>query len=145
MAGVVAGADDDGGMWDLGGLQAQLPAGLYALEGVSEPEGAALAWGLGAYKFDRYKGDAKDEDGARLVWPDGCRAERVLNWAASIYLVRDLINTPAGDMGPAEMAAAASDIAAQHGAEITVITGDALLRIIPRSTRSAGPATIRPA
>ena len=144
LAGVVAGADDDGGMWDLGGLQAQLPAGLYALEGVSEPEGAALAWGLGAYKFDRYKGDAKDEDGARLVWPDGCRAERVLNWAASIYLVRDLINTPAGDMGPAEMAAAASDIAAQHGAEITVITGDALLEQNYPSIHAVGRASDNP-
>ena len=144
LAGVVAGAADDGGMWDLGGLRDQLPAGLYRLEGATDVEGAALAWGLGAYRFDRYKEDKKEDGGARLVWPDGCRADRVLNWAASIYLARDLINTPAGDMGPAELAAAAADVAESHGAEFSVITGEALLQQNYPSIHAVGRASVNP-
>ena len=144
LAGVVAGVSDDGDMWDLGGLREQLPAGLYALEGAADVEGAALAWGLGAYKFDRYKGDKIADGGARLVWPDGCRAERVSNWVESITLTRDLINTPAGDMGPADMADAAAGIADKHGAEITVITGDALLEANYPSIHAVGRASDNP-
>jgi len=144
LAGVAAGVSDDAGMWDLGGLRDQLPAGLYSLEGVADVEGAALAWGLGAYKFDRYKQDKISDAGARLVWPDGCRAERVLSWVESIYLVRDLINTPAGDMGPAHMAAAATQIADKHGAEITVISGDDLLDANYPSIHAVGRASDNP-
>lgn len=144
LAGVVAGIPDDAGMWDLGGLREQLPAGLYRLDGVDDGEGAALAWGLGAYKFDRYKGDKKANAVARLVWPDGCRAMRVLSWVESITLTRDLINTPAGDMGPADMAQAATAIADKHGAAISVITGAALLDANYPSIHAVGRASDNP-
>jgi leucyl aminopeptidase len=144
LAGVVAGISDDGGMWDLGGIRDQLPAGLYSLEGAADAEGAALAWGLGAYKFDRYKADKKAAGGAALVWPDGCRAERVSNWVESIYLTRNMINCPAGDMGPADMAEAATAIAEKHGAAISVITGDALLDANYPSIHAVGRASDNP-
>jgi leucyl aminopeptidase len=146
LARVVAGATDEGGMWDTGGLRDKLPAGLYRLQEVADGEGAALAWGLGAYKFNRYKESAGDTDGvdARLVWPEGCDRARVLNWATSIYLVRDLINTPAGDMGPDALADAARGIAEAHGAEINVITGGDLLKQNYPSVHAVGRASNKP-
>ncbi|MDP6427055.1 MAG: leucyl aminopeptidase family protein [Rhodospirillales bacterium] len=152
LARVIAGASDEGGMWDTGGLRDGLPGGHYRLpsaadtDGTADGEGAALAWGLGAYKFDRYKESAGDTDGvdARLVWPDGCDAAKVLNWAESIYLVRDLINTPAGDMGPDALADAARAVAEAHGAEINVITGGDLLKQNYPAVHAVGRASDKP-
>ena len=87
---------------------------------------AALAWLLGQYSFDRYK---RRDPAARamLVCPDGLDAARIEALAAGEALTRDLINTPASDMGPGELEAAARDVASAGGAEVSVICGDALL------------------
>lgn len=105
-----------------------LPKGDYRL--VSAPASAdldefALGWLLEGYRFTRYK--AGKAPAARLVAPDGVDAGRIEAIAAGEVLTRDLINTPANDMGPAELEAAAADLARQHGASMTVIAGDDLL------------------
>lgn len=109
-------------------LPSALPAGTYAFKNPkSNPDLAAIAWGLGAYRFRRYKSAAGDEEPARLVIPDGVDRARVLAIVEAIWLARDLINTPASDMGPAELEAAARELASRHGALVTSIVGDDLL------------------
>lgn len=120
-----------------------LPEGAWRLEGV--PEGcdlthAALGWLFAQYRFTRYK--AAEPPRARLVCPAGVDAAQVLAMAAGEYLARDLINTPAADLGPAELEAAARDLATRHGAEVNVITGAALadgFPMIHAVGRAAGP------
>ncbi|HEY4942679.1 MAG TPA: leucyl aminopeptidase family protein [Rhizomicrobium sp.] len=107
----------------------QLPAGLYRFADVPESFGGvhgALAWALGTYQFARYK-KAKTF-GARLVLPKGVDGEEISRVAQSVFLGRDLINTPPNDMGPEELAGAVRDLAKAHGAKFSVVTGEALLK-----------------
>jgi len=142
---VLVGRGKDGNsMWDFGGLASALPAGRYRLEGVEGAEAqtaAALAWALGCYRFGRYKKAAAAK--AQLVWPKLADRARVEREAAATALVRDLVNTPANDMGPADLAQAARKVAAAHKAKITVIEGAALLKkgfpAIHAVGRAAGP------
>lgn len=105
-----------------------LPEGTYeivsGLEGGAIEE-AALGWLLETYRFDRYK----DQTPARaaLVAPDGVDAHRLEIIAEGEFLTRDLINTPAADLGPDALEAAARKLADSHGATINVTTGGALL------------------
>ncbi len=105
---------------------------VYRLANTSaEAELAAIAWGLGAYRFSRYRGkDQKDKEAprAQLCIPPGVNAARVANIVEAIWFGRDLINTPASDMGPDDLEQAARDIASRHGANISVIKGDDLLK-----------------
>ncbi|WP_372803035.1 leucyl aminopeptidase family protein [Paracoccus seriniphilus] len=106
----------------------KLPAHVWQIAAMPEgfdPGEAALAWLLGQYRFTRYKGQAAD--GPRLVVPQGVDAERIQKIAAAEFLTRDLINTPANDMGPAELEARARQIADGIGATTTVIRGGELL------------------
>ena len=97
----------------LGRLARVLPAGIYRLEGaVGDARLAALAWCLEAYSFDAYR--KRKPAAARLVCPAGVDRAEVLRSAAAIYLVRDLVNTPASDMGPDELEAAARAVARSH-------------------------------
>lgn len=107
-----------------GRLATALPAGDYSLATGFPDEGlATLAFALGAYRYTRYR----DRDrGPRLVIPTGADSARIIRIADGVYLARDLINTPANAMGPAELTLAAEDLAARHGASVTVIQGDAL-------------------
>jgi len=108
-------------------LSAKLPGGLYRLE--TEPEEArtaALAFLLGSYVFDRYK-VKPDRDRVRLVAPDGMEVEAALRIASACSLAREMIDTPAADMGPLQIETIAREIGAAPDATITVITGDALL------------------
>jgi len=109
-----------------GKLATALPAGTYRLEGWPGGIGeAALAFALGAYRFERYLKPKANMP--RLVLPqgeEGAEAERI---AAAIYMVRDLVNTPANDLGPAELAAAARELATAHGAVFEEYLGDDLL------------------
>ncbi|WP_449041303.1 leucyl aminopeptidase family protein [Paracoccus sp. (in: a-proteobacteria)] len=109
-----------------------LPEGAWRLEGA--PAGydlthAALGWLFAQYRFNRYK--PVEPPKARLVCPAGVDAAQLLAMAAGEYLARDLINTPASDLGPAELEAAARDLAARHGAEVNVITGAVLAEGFP--------------
>ena len=127
---VLLGIAEEDDLWPYGGLPAALPEGAYRLieDGLDEAaQGrAALGWALGAYGFARYK--AKERAPARFAWPAKADRGAALRAAEAIYLVRDLINTPAGDMGPAELAEAAQRVGRAHGAAVSVIVGDALLQ-----------------
>lgn len=109
-------------------LPTRLPAGDWRLEGVEGEAAsqAALAFALGGYLFDRYK--ARPERGrARLVAPAGLDLGETLNIAAAAALAREMVDTPAADMGPLQIETIAREIAQSAGASLTVTTGDALL------------------
>ncbi|MEM9850820.1 MAG: leucyl aminopeptidase family protein [Pseudomonadota bacterium] len=108
--------------------RAKLPEGVWRLTSdLAGPEldEAALGWLLAGYAFGRYN-KAKPAK-ADLVAPEGINAARLEAIAAGEALTRDLINTPASDMGPDELEAAARDLAGAFGADITVTMGDELL------------------
>ena len=112
------------------GLPAKLPAGSYRIEGrIASRRGyeAALGWALAQYRFDRYKSAAKPPAPRLLVWPETCDRAAVTRAAEATHLVRDLINIPTEDLGPAELAEAARRLARRHGARMRTIVGDALL------------------
>jgi leucyl aminopeptidase len=109
----------------LGKLPGLLPEGTYRLaDAPADPALAALAWCMGGYSFDRYR--KKPERIARLVAPPGIDADEVARIADAVRMGRDLVNTPANDLGPDEIEAAARALANRHGASISVITGDDL-------------------
>lgn len=110
------------------GLAARLPGGLYRLDGVSEGDSAfaALAFLLGGYRFDRYKPRA-NRAAARLVAPEGVDVEQVRRVAAACALAREMVDTPAADMGPLQIETIAREIAEEAGAAISVVVGDDLL------------------
>jgi leucyl aminopeptidase len=111
----------------LGLLASALPPGCYHLaDDLAEPERAAVAWGLGAYRFRRYKSAAGDQL-AQLKTPRGINHARVLALVDAVWFGRDLINTPANDMGPQELEDAARQLARGWGAEVTSVVGDDLL------------------
>ncbi len=108
-------------------LPAKLPPGLYRLEaGPEDAHRAALAFLLGAYVFDRYK-PRPDRDRVRLVAPEGLDIEATQRIASACALAREMIDTPAADMGPLQIETIAREIASASGATISVIAGDALL------------------
>jgi leucyl aminopeptidase len=117
------------GRFHLAAAAANLPKGAYALTEGALPEdqlhSEALGWLLAGYRFDRYRTQTPLQ--ARLVAPRGIDAEKVQAIAAGEALSRDLINTPASDMGPPDLEQAARDLAEAHQADINVITGDAVL------------------
>ena len=125
---LVGHGDGDATMWALAGLPENLPEGSYRLDGAPEggdPTRIALGWALGTYAFTRYK--EKKGGGARLAWPDGADRGEAERLAGAIFLARDLVNTPASDMGPAELAAEAQRVADKAGAHCRLIVGDDLL------------------
>ena len=113
-----------------GALPHALPPGVYHFAnapGQMTGSTAALAWALGAYRFDALKG-APAREPARLKLAKGTQRRPVQRIAEGVYLGRDLINRPANDLGPAELAAATKALARQHGAKVKVIAGEALLK-----------------
>jgi leucyl aminopeptidase len=111
-----------GSPWRFASMGAFLPAGTYRLDG--EVGAGGLGWLLGQYRFDRYK---KGETSARvLLTGDAARLGETVRLAEATALVRDLVNTPASDCGPAELEAAAEALGKAHGATVTVTRGDAL-------------------
>lgn len=127
-----------------GTLPGQLPGGAYHLAGSGyDLRLAAIAYGLGAYRFRRYKsGDA--DPLPRLKVPAGIDAGEVTAIVEAIGLGRDLINTPANDMGPGELEAAARKVAERHGAEFSSIVGGELLRRNFPLIHAVGRASTRP-
>ena len=110
----------------VGKLPGVLPPGSYRFASEpADPALATLAWLLGGYRFGRYR--KPDEAVVRLVPPDGVDAAETLRVAEAVAWGRDLVNTPANDLGPDGIEAAARDLACRHGARIAVTTGDELL------------------
>ena len=109
---------------------AALPAGDWALTGdLTGPEKteAALGWLLAGYRFDRYRPGRKVADRPLLVCPEGVDAARLIAMAEGEALTRDLINTPAQDLGPEELEGALMGLADRFGAKARAICGEALL------------------
>jgi leucyl aminopeptidase len=144
IARVLLGVIADRDVWAYAGLPGALPEGDYRLADATDAAtatDAALGWALGAYRFDRY---TKPEGAlAKLVWPETCDRGHVGNLAAAIALVRDLINTPAEDMGPGELADAAVELSGAHGGQCTVIVGDDLLAENFPAVHAVGRAAAR--
>jgi len=113
-----------------GALPRILPAGDYRFEtGPEDPELSSLAWVLGSYRFERYKGKAAGNGKARrLALPQGVNADRLSILGEAVAMGRDLINIPANDFGPDELEKAARAVAKTGGASVKVIKGDALLK-----------------
>lgn len=131
IGGVVFGGDDKYGAGPgplhAGALPPLLPAGDYHCAWrPGDTALTAIAWALGHYAFQHYQSGGKRGE-RRLRLPEGVDRQDVVNIAAATCLGRDLINTPANDLGPAELEASARDVAAAFGAECSVITGDELL------------------
>jgi leucyl aminopeptidase len=145
VVGVGEGSDPGAGMWALAGLPDALPEGSYRLE--TAPDGAdptrlALGWALATYAFTRYR--AKKAAATALVWPDGADRGRVERLARGVFLARDLANTPAGDLGPAELAAEAVQVAKAGGARHRVTVGDELLAENYPTIHAVGRAAAQP-
>jgi leucyl aminopeptidase len=110
-----------------GALPALLPAGAYRFATLPHDANlAALAFALGAYRFARYR--KQDDKELRLELPGNVDGEDLSRILEGVSLARDLINTPANDMGPAELEAAARALAERHGAKLRAIVGDDLLK-----------------
>ncbi|MEM9779848.1 MAG: leucyl aminopeptidase family protein [Pseudomonadota bacterium] len=113
----------------LGGVSAKLPEGAWHIEthpAEADLDNIALSWLLAAYRFDRYKTQSAPK--ALLAPPRPDTAEGLMVRATAVALTSDLINTPANDMGPDALEAAALDLARAHGAEVTVLRGEELLQ-----------------
>jgi len=122
------GSDETIAEMRLGILGGSLPAGYYKFGHL--PKGldarlAAIGWGMGAYQFDRYLSEKSDPP--LLVLEDEATETEIMSSVAATTLCRDLINTPAGDMGPVALEQAAKDLAKKFDAEVSSVIGDDLL------------------
>src|SRR5262245_24394910 len=132
----------------LASFSERLPPGVYALDDVPPTFGgarAAYAWAIGTYVFDRYRPRSKSarKEKPRLVLPEGVDGSLVSRLAEGVFLARDLINTPANDMGPAELEKAARKVAESFNAEIKLITGEALIKANYPMIHAVGRASPR--
>jgi leucyl aminopeptidase len=126
---VLAGIGAEGSPWDWAHLPAKLPSGVYRIDADLDAQAAAraaLGWALATYAFDRY--GKPTATFPMLLWPKACDRAHVTRAVEAAFLVRDLINTPANDLGPAELAAAAAKLARRHKARVEVIVGPELLK-----------------
>jgi leucyl aminopeptidase len=130
IARVFVGLDPAGDRFALGRLARQLPAGLYRFAaGTPDARLATLGWGLEAYAFSAYRRD--EASPARLVCPPEVDHDDTLRMVEAAWLTRDLVNTPASDMGPDELEAAARKLARRFKAACKVVSGAALERQFP--------------
>eukprot|EP00877_Chromochloris_zofingiensis_P011723 jgi/Chrzof1/6804/Cz19g10110.t1 len=165
---VVVGLSSLSDVWGYAALPGKLPPGAYALADDSDGNApqlvnkAVLGWMLGCYKFERYKSTDKasdaDQDNAQtpsdgiaaaakpmLVWPDGADRSSLTALAHAVYWCRDMITTPAEDMGPQHLEAEAAALVAHHeGAVLHTITGDDLLKENYPAVHTVGRASARP-
>ena len=133
-------------LWDFGALATRLPAGTWRLASDTapvSPTDAAVAIGLGTWRFERYRSSKGKASGVKILWPSGADKARATAMIEAIAMARDLITTPSSDMGPAELAAAAQDLAKTHKARIKVIVGDDLLKQNYPMVHAVGRASTR--
>ena len=153
VAGALFGAGESFDPNSARALAARLPAGLWRLEGVNgtEAEAAALAFALGGYRFDRYRARPGGER-SQLVAPKGMDVAAALRIAAACALAREMVDTPAADMGPLQIETIAREIASESKARGRPCwrptirpsmrsAGPPRRRASPASSRSAGTST----
>lgn len=125
LCGVDSGKTEDH-VFAAGRVAANLPSGRYCLgNGWTDKEQSVLAFLLGLYRFERYK--KPENKTIQLVLPEQCDGISASLIAEAVGWGRDLINTPANDMGPEEIEQAARVLATRYGASCTTIRGDDLL------------------
>ncbi|MGO9356589.1 MAG: leucyl aminopeptidase family protein [Xanthobacteraceae bacterium] len=129
LAQVVFGLDEPGiaggDPFRPGALPDLLPAGVYSFANApADPRLATLAFALGSYRFSRYR--KSDTERARLVPPAGVDIDAVIRVSEAAALARDLINTPANEMGPDDLADSARQLAGRFDAAYSCIVGDEL-------------------
>ncbi|MBB5713941.1 leucyl aminopeptidase family protein [Sphingomonas aerophila] len=121
--------EDASSPWKIASLPGTLPGGTYRVaNGDSGPW--LLGWMLGQYRFDRYR-KGTDTEARILLTSDPARVEEATRLVAATATVRDLVNTGAGDLGPAELEGAAETLAKRHGATLAVTRGDTLAAEYP--------------
>jgi leucyl aminopeptidase len=129
LSAVLYAFDPAAGPFAFSALAAALPAGTYRVETRLDramADDVAIGFALAHYRFDRYR--KMERSKALLVWPKAADRGAVTRRVEAQALVRDLINTPAEDMGPAELAEAARSVAKAGGAEFDVTVGDQLVK-----------------
>ena len=144
LAAVWAGVDSVDHPYALAALPLALPAGRYRLAEsglVMDAEAAALSWALGGYRFKLFK--AKPAVPAELQMPSSAAARRGLLLADVVAATRDLVNTPAEQLGPEELAMAVLAAAKPHGAKVRQVVGDALLKAGLPAIHAVGRAAAR--
>jgi leucyl aminopeptidase len=144
IARVVAGVRGPEDPWALSALPLKLPAGRYALAKgpvTVAPDKAAFSWDLGGYQFARYKKAKRTP--ATLQLERSARVKEGLDMARAVRLVRDLVNTPAEDMGPAELSEAVREQAEEFGGEFNEWVGDELLSANFPAIHAVGRAATR--
>jgi leucyl aminopeptidase len=133
-------------LWHAAGLPDRLPALPYRLAVPLAGHAAThfvLGWLMGAYRMGRYRAAATSGARPALVPPPEADLVYAQSAAAATSFARDLINTPANDLGPAELAAAASELAAHHGARCEVVVGEALKARDFPLIQAVGAASVR--
>lgn len=127
---VGVGATDRLGPWCLAAAAGRLPEGNYRLA-TGVPGDAALGWLLAQHRFERYKPGSEPQGPRVLLTTDPARMAAAVAEARATALVRDLVDTPAADMGPPHLEAEAERIARAHGVVLTVTRGDVLTQDYP--------------
>lgn len=136
-------AKDLNSFFAAGDLANQLPSGDYYIANINDQTTLvriAFAWGVGSYRFERYK--SNDKQPARLFVNDAAALTEANNLIAATALVRDLINTPAADMMPEHLAASTVELAQQFGAKVEQVIGDDLLEQNYPMTHAVGRASL---
>lgn len=138
LAGAVLGLGEDESPWPWGAAAAELPAGDWRIEGACDPVQATLGFCLGAYRFDAFR---TAQPRARLVMLAG--GDAAIPLARAIWLARDLVNTPANHLGPAELADAVATVGQRFGATFERIEGAELEGGYP-AVAAVGRGSARP-
>jgi leucyl aminopeptidase len=116
--------------WELAGLAAKLPVGTYRLAGASVGR-SALGWLLAQHRYERYKAETAPEGPRVLLSTEPAAIAPLVREAGAIALVRDLVDTPAADMGPAELEREVAALARANKADVTVTKGQGLAEGFP--------------
>ena len=142
LFGVGGSESPDSGPLQVGKLASVLPKATYRLAGAwQDPALATLALTLGGYRFERYR--KPKPSGVTLAAPDGVDMAAVGRIRDAVFLARDLINTPANDLAPHDLARAAAGLADRFGATLSITEGEALARDFPM-VHAVGAGSDRP-
>lgn len=147
LIGVIVGIQSRDDRWALAALPSKLPVGNYYIEThenspIYSLESMMVGWGLGAYRFTRYKKTKREPAG--LVIHGACDVENLRKPIQAIHLVRDLINTPAEDMMPQHLAEEIKILGQEFGAEVRQIVGEDLLKQNYPIIHGVGRASVHP-
>lgn len=124
-------ANHAGDSWQLAHLPPALPEGRYALEDAKMTRDsatqAAFGWAMAQLPDQRFKSKPRALDVCQLVWPSNADRDEVQAWVEGVILARRLVNTPAENLGPAELSQAGRDLADDFGGRMQEVIGDDLL------------------